>query len=56
MSLNQPSDSKTESTTSTPIYCRLMIFPVLNNFQHLTLIFLHVFWCGQVWGSSSDSV
>ena len=26
------------------------------NFQHITLIFLHVFWCGKVWSSSSDSV
>ena len=48
MSLNRPSNLKTESNTSTLIYYRLMIFPVLNNFQHITLIFLHVFWCGQV--------
>ena len=54
MSLNQP--SKTESSTYTPIYYRLMIFPVLSNLQCITLIFLHVFWYSQVWGSSSDSV
>ena len=53
MSLNQL--SKTESSTSTPIYYRLMIFPVLNNLQHIT-IFLYVFWYSQVWVSSSDSV
>lgn len=56
MSLNQPYDSKIESSTCTPIYCRLMIFAVLNNLQCITLIFLHVFWYSQVWGSSSDSV